>query len=517
MEIVKERVGDRMTFRISGKLDTMTAPELDKALGGELDGATELVMDLAGLEYISSFGLRLFMRVKKSMARNGGTMQIIHPQERVMEVFEMTGLADLFEIHKDDVPVYYPVRPIQRWMFDTQLSHARSTMLNIGGLFRLDNRLDFDKFIAAVKETLKAYDVFGTRFLFHPQTNELCQTFTSEREPITIEELSDADIEIERHRLQQPYQLINKPMYRIRFFRTPSANYFFMEFHHVMMDGMSATILFTRELGLAYQGHPVRPRKGSSYRELVEEESAVRPANLEEGHRYWEEMMRAFDPARHILPSTGDAHSALGTLDMKVTEDLTRSFLRASGFDEEPFLMAAALLAMAVRTGQRDAFMGWVHNGRDTVHKMRIMGLMLDQYPIYQDFSESIAVSALVAGIAARQKEALTYKAAMDLVYERGLEDDLICFMFQREIDGDIFIAGLPVTLVETSSESSAAENSLDFKLLSDGDNYAIHIDYDTAIFSEDTVRELAETYCRVLEKMMQPGMMTDDILAAEK
>ncbi|MBQ4359553.1 MAG: anti-sigma factor antagonist, partial [Proteobacteria bacterium] len=448
MEIVKERVGDRMTFRISGKLDTMTAPELDKALGGELDGATELVMDLAGLEYISSFGLRLFMRVKKSMARNGGTMQIIHPQERVMEVFEMTGLADLFEIHKDDVPVYYPVRPIQRWMFDTQLSHARSTMLNIGGLFRLDNRFDLDKLMTAVRDVLKAYDVFGTRFLFHPKTKELCQTFTSEREPITIEELSDADIEIERHRLRQPYQLINKPMYRIRFFRTPSANYFFMEFHHVMMDGMSATILFTRELELAYQGRPVRPRKGSSYRELVEEESAVTPTNLEEGHRYWEKMMRAFDPARHILPNTGDALSALGTFDMKVTEDLTRSFLRASGFEEEPFLMAAALLAMAARTGQRDAFMGWVHNGRDTMRKMRIMGLMLDQYPIYQDFSESIAISSLVAGIAERQKEALTYKAAMDLVYERGLEDDLICFMFQRNIDGDINIAGLPITLV---------------------------------------------------------------------
>ena len=86
-----------LTVALAGRLDTTTAPELEKELKASLDGVTDLTFDLAGLEYISSAGLRVLLSAQKTMNRQG-TMKLTHVNETIMEIFEVTGFSDILTV-----------------------------------------------------------------------------------------------------------------------------------------------------------------------------------------------------------------------------------------------------------------------------------------------------------------------------------------------------------------------------------------------------------------------------------
>lgn len=93
MEIKKIVEGSRLTLAPVGRVDTLTAPELEGALA--LDGVTELVFDLMELEYISSAGLRVLLSAQKTMNKQG-SMTVLNPKPAVKEVFDITGFSDIF-------------------------------------------------------------------------------------------------------------------------------------------------------------------------------------------------------------------------------------------------------------------------------------------------------------------------------------------------------------------------------------------------------------------------------------
>ena len=85
------------TIQIIGRLDTITAPKLDKAINEDIGDAKNLILDLKCLEYISSAGLRVLLSAQKKMQKIG-SMKVVNVCAEVMEVFEMTGFADILVI-----------------------------------------------------------------------------------------------------------------------------------------------------------------------------------------------------------------------------------------------------------------------------------------------------------------------------------------------------------------------------------------------------------------------------------
>lgn len=97
MTILKTQNGGLTTLKIEGRLDTSTAPELETIIVNDLTGTKDLVLDFAALDYISSAGLRVILKAQKTM-KNQGTMKIIHVNDAVMEVFDITGFSDILTI-----------------------------------------------------------------------------------------------------------------------------------------------------------------------------------------------------------------------------------------------------------------------------------------------------------------------------------------------------------------------------------------------------------------------------------
>ena len=98
MTITKNLNGASLEIALEGRLDTVTAPELEDVVKHELDGVNALVMDFSKLDYISSAGLRVLLSAHKIMAGKGGAMKVTNVNEIVREVFEVTGFEDILTI-----------------------------------------------------------------------------------------------------------------------------------------------------------------------------------------------------------------------------------------------------------------------------------------------------------------------------------------------------------------------------------------------------------------------------------
>ena len=97
MTIEKTQNGNELIIKLSGSLDTITAPDLEAELKASFVGITDLVFDLAQLEYVSSAGLRTLLMAHKTMLRLG-SMKIVNVCEAVKEIFDITGFSDIFTI-----------------------------------------------------------------------------------------------------------------------------------------------------------------------------------------------------------------------------------------------------------------------------------------------------------------------------------------------------------------------------------------------------------------------------------
>lgn len=97
MKITKKQTGTTMEIALDDRLDNVTAPELEKeieGLGNNLNGIKELIFDFSNLEYITSAGLRTLLAAQRT-AYGQASMKVVHANEMVREVFELTGLDEL--------------------------------------------------------------------------------------------------------------------------------------------------------------------------------------------------------------------------------------------------------------------------------------------------------------------------------------------------------------------------------------------------------------------------------------
>lgn len=97
MQINYHKDAEKLVVVLEGRIDTVTAPEVEAKIGSILAGVTDLVLDMTKVEYVSSAGLRVILKIQKVMFTQG-KMQLIGVNESVMEVFEITGFSNILNI-----------------------------------------------------------------------------------------------------------------------------------------------------------------------------------------------------------------------------------------------------------------------------------------------------------------------------------------------------------------------------------------------------------------------------------
>lgn len=411
---------------------------------------------------------------------------------------------------------FYPLRPVQRWLVDTHFNKAKSTMMNIGALLKMSHAIDMNRLAEAINQVLNMHDIFRCRFLFHPETSDLCQIFDGELSPVKVEYISDEEFNERFDKLREPYRIINKPLWRIYLFQTPTAKYIFADFYHAVMDGVASSYLMWREIDASYRG---RTKKLSppSYADYIEKEASIPPEDLAEGHAYWKNMLAHFDKSKHLPPVkvSGVAPWTQGNFDYTF-KNIFNEFFRHTHIKENNFFLGATMLTLAKLTGTKESVMSYVNNGRTNMTERRLMGLMLEQFPCAWDFHNDIPVEEFLNRLEGQIQTGTLYRKSLDIVYNDGLEDDCVSFIFQKDINSEFIFCDTPVEVVYLPpNDISAVENALDVEINNENTGkYSLYLDYDASRYSEVEMKNFAETMDNILKLMQDTSTHTDSILS---
>ncbi len=410
---------------------------------------------------------------------------------------------------------YYPLRPMQSWLVDTHFYKAKSTMMNIGTFYKFPPGVDLERLIGAINGTLENNDIFHCHFVFHPETCDLCQRFDGEINPVIFEKISDKEFEERKKFLKHPYKLINQPLYRIYVFETPTAQYLYLDFYHAIMDGMSISLLFGTESKLRYKGREIK-HKPLNYADYILEEINNPPENLIEGKNFFAEMLKDFDEKKHLPPPSAPANARpfeLKYFSIKI-DNINKNFFNQKICDENIFFLAASMLTIAKTSGANSSVMSWLHSGRYTASESRIMGNMIEQFPVAWNFEKDLTVAEFFKGLEKKINDSFKYRRSLGEIYKSGLQDDCATFIFQKKIYS-ASIEGKEFETVELpQNEWSAAENSLDIEInLSFDEIYSLFLEYDASRYSETAMKNFSDTFEKTVAKLQDSKLLISEIL----
>ncbi|MBR4174752.1 MAG: hypothetical protein IKR56_05385, partial [Lachnospiraceae bacterium] len=286
-------------------------------------------------------------------------------------------------------------------------------------------------------------------------------------------------------------------------------------------DGVAMVLVLWRELDRRLKDMLKGKKKEeikshpSSYAEYIREEMSIPKDVITEGEEYWMRIYDGFDAKKYIPPSDIEGKIGDEELEFPLT-GISKDYFKGKHFSEHAFFLGVSMLAMAKVTGQKKVIMSWVHNGRTTGKEMRLMGIMLEQFPISFVFDQKITADEFFLQLEMQIKEGMKHRKSLGKVYEVGLEAEGACFILQKGAIGRRGVLSLADTesVIEplpVNEEVSAAESPMDIELncYEDG-TYSLVLDYNTALYTENAMSDYAKIMQEIIDKIAAETEVAD-------
>ena len=280
------------------------------------------------------------------------------------------------------------------------------------------------------------------------------------------------------------------------------------------MDGTSGGILFFHEVDMRYKGKKIS-RTPLNYSDYILEELKVSPEELAEGNKFWCEMLAGFDEKKHLPPADIEGEDEYKQnyffVDLK---NIRQDYFLKTKKKEHIYFLAAAMLATAKSAGVKNSIMSWIHNGRYNAQERRLMGPMLEQFPISWDFEKDLTAAEFLNGLEEKINISFEYRRSLGSVYQSGFQDECMTFMFQKSIYV-LPIDNLPNELIDVpKNEWFAAENTLDVEVHLNTDGiYYLYLDYDASIYSDAAMQNFAKTFDEIVLQLQDENIFISEIL----
>ncbi len=482
----------------------------------------KFTLDLSALETISASGVSSLLRLRRLLENSGSSLRLCglsHEVQTALEVMRFfEPLSVLTKLTENKKPL--KLTAMQRWLLDTQLLDAKSTMLNIGNFFLLDHNFDFDRLCVSIDQTYRENDAYHIRFVYDPETLEVVQIFSDEREHIVPLKMSEEEFASYKETCVRPFTLIGERLYVVGIIQTPKENYWFSNLHHTIVDGFTLGVLLFKSITAHYEGKKVTPYSFEAY--LRAQEDAQTESAMTDSRRYWEEKIALFNPAHHALPrfvASSEPSVHRTEIFEKDVPLATETLVKSHFGDVEAFFLLAALIAQAKVTGQKDAWSLLVQSGR-TVKNIRIHGVFIEEPVCHLDMSESLPIEKAIQLLVFQRKEAAAHFAGLSALYEKDLDAFLPTFHYDLGFMVDQTIAGLPLFVEEHPHPlATTPETPFDVQLLCDEGAFFLHCEYDAAVYAHETVKTFCDALCKAVTRMVShtgAEPLTTDMLLGE-
>ena len=252
--------------------------------------------------------------------------------------------------------------------------------------------------------------------------------------------------------------------------------------------------------------------------QYIIEKQSISSDGLKDGNQYWENLVRAIDRKKFLVPIEKRGNSSLWDRDKirMPIKNIVRDFFKGNKVLQNTFFLAAAMLAIAKMSGNKDAIMSWVHNGRKTFMEHRLMGVTLEEYPIRYEFGNNVTVERYLKDLQGMIDVGCKYRESLDVFYKQDFY--LVSFILQKGPlgrCGTLMIDNKIVKIIDMpEDECSAAENPLDIEMIIQEDGtYSLLLDFDASLYSQKTMYKFARMIDDMILVLQDDKIRISDVL----
>ena len=401
-----------------------------------------------------------------------------------------------------------PLTKVQYGLYVECLEHQGEACYNIPYMYTFDGSLDGQKLKEAIETAVAVHPTLFTRIELTEQ-GDAVQT-VDDAETFSLEIEDTADIEAEKARFVQPFDLYKDRLFRIRLLKDAKHYYLLQDIHHIISDGSSRKVLLA-DMENAYSGKQLEPET-LSLADIAKTEAEQResPA-FEEDKKWYAEHFDCGDCYSPLLPDLEETEAKEGLLTRIMSADTGRveTFCKEHGIYKSTFFTAVYSYLLAKYNNEQEVLFYTVHNGRSDKRLAHSVAMLVRTLPVYAKFDNDTTVLDFLKAeqdqmTGCRQHEVYAFS---DAVNDLGLQT-ATSFAWHGQLFDSLQFCGTPMAAQRLNNNSGGV--SVYVKAYIRDGRYVVEAEYRANEYSQTLVSQFLESYEAVVEGFLTEEKLTD-------
>ena len=413
----------------------------------------------------------------------------------------------------------YPLSQTQLGIYVESVSRHGEVAYNNGMLFQLNPAIDAEQLSKACETLVEAHPYIKTRLFVDSQGNP--RQLRNDAEPYhqSVETLTQQEFEKLKLELIHPFDLLNDRLFRIRILKTQEAQYLFIDFHHIIFDGMSYNTII-KDLKDAYEQLPVERETFTGYEIALEEESLRKTEAYTSARQWYMEQFGSLKVSSLPMPEKQNSHITYGQEHLELTVDYNQLQEAAEFFGVTPNVLTTTVFGylLGVNTHAQESLFATIFSGRQDLKTQRTVAMLVKTLPVYTQWNQETTVRDLLQTTKQQLMGSMS-NSLFSFAEVKAMNNSVnshILFAYQ----GDLMSSDSELFTYQPLMENATGED-LAFEILRNGTKLILHTEYHSNQYTQSFIQRLMHCYETVLsgflcsesedKRLCELPILTDD------
>lgn len=413
----------------------------------------------------------------------------------------------------------YPLSQTQLGIYVESISRHGEVAYNNGMLFQLNPAIDADQLSKACEAVVEAHPYIKTRLFVDSHGNP--RQLRNDAEPYhqSVETLTQQEFEKLKLELIHPFDLLNDRLFRIRILKTQEAQYLFIDFHHIIFDGMSYNTII-KDLKDAYEQLPVERETFTGYEIALEEESLRKTEAYTSARQWYMERFGSLKVSSLPMPEKQDSHITYGQEHLELTVDYNQLQEAAEFFGVTPNVLTTTVFGylLGVNTHAQESLFATIFSGRQDLKTQRTVAMLVKTLPVYTQWNQETTVRDLLQTTKQQLMGSMS-NSLFSFAEVKAMNNAInshILFAYQ----GDLMSSDNELFTYQPLMENATGED-LAFEILLNGTKLILHTEYHSNQYTQSFIQQLMHCYETILsgfissesedKRLCELPILTDD------
>ena len=392
----------------------------------------------------------------------------------------------------------YPLSQTQLGIYVECMSRQGEVAYNNGMLFRMNPAIDADLFSKACETVVEAHPYIKTRLFVDSQGNPRLLRNDAEIYHQSVETLTQQAFEKLKPELIRPFDLLNDSLFRICILKTPEALYMFIDFHHIIFDGVSFNIIL-KDLKDAYEQLPVKKEEFTGYEIALEEESLRKTEAYALAKNWYKEQFESLKVSSLPLPEKQESQITYGQEHLELTVDYKQLEEACNRLNVTPNVLTTTVFGylLGVNTYAQESLFATIFSGRQDLKTQRTVAMLVKTLPVYTKWNQETTVKELLQ--ATKQQLMGSMSNSLFSFAEIKAMNHAINSHILFAYHGDLLPSDSELFTYQPLMENATGED-LAFEILCRDSKLILHTEYHSNQYTQSFIRRLMQCYNAILE-----------------